>query len=205
MVRKIEKISKMKIKYSLVLAFVFFGYVQLNAQTVIQGTGPSANAIGDFTLGAKAGLNMSTWMGKDLDGVSAKPGAYFGGVAEIPAFVDDLYFQPELLVSFVGADLGPVNANLTYITLPMMAKYHIIDEVAVEFGPQLGFLLSDNWEEDLQGQDTKKIDLGLNIGGGYRLDDNFYFQLRFNFGLTKVLDVSKVYNGVLSIGACYFL
>ncbi|SHJ83625.1 porin family protein [Pseudozobellia thermophila] len=195
----------MKIKYSVVLAFVFLGYVQLNAQTVIQGTGPSGNSVGDINFGAKAGLNMATWMGKDLDGVSAKPGAYFGGIAEIPAFIDDFYFQPELLVSFVGADLGPVNANLTYLTLPMMAKYHIMDEVAVEFGPQVGFLLSDNWEEDLQGQDTKKMDLGLNIGGGYRLNENLYFQLRFSVGVGKVLDVSKVHNGVLSVGACYFL
>ncbi|PKA99507.1 outer membrane protein with beta-barrel domain [Flavobacteriaceae bacterium MAR_2009_75] len=195
----------MKLRLFIVAILFMSGFVHMNAQTVFQGTGPSDRASGDFAFGAKAGLNISTWMGKDKSDVSAKPGLYFGGIGEIPAFIDDLYIQPELLVSLVGADIGPSNVNLTYITLPMMGKYHIIDEVAIEFGPQLGFLIGDNWEEDLQGQDTKKIDLGLNVGGGYRLNENFYFQLRFNFGLSQVLDVANVRNGVLSIGACYFL
>lgn len=195
----------MKLRLFIVATLFLSGFFQMNGQTVFQGTGPSSGSSESFAFGGKAGLNISTWMGKDRSDVSAKPGLYFGGVAEIPAFIDDLYIQPELLVSLVGADIGPSNVNLTYITLPMMGKYHIIDEVAIEFGPQLGFLIGDNWEEDLQGQDTKKIDLGLNVGGGYRLNENFYFQLRFNFGLSQVLDVANVRNGALSIGACYFL
>lgn len=196
----------MKFKNNLLGFIAFIFLAQLQAQTVFQGTGPSSGGIGDdIRFGAKVGFNASTWMGDQIDGVSAKPGAYFGGIAEIPAFLDGFYLQPELLVNFLGADIGPSNVNLTYLSLPMMGKYHILDEVAVEFGPQISFLLGDNWEEDLQLQDTKKIDFGLNIGGGYRMNDQFYFQMRFGFGLTKALDVTKVRNGVFSIGACYFL
>ncbi|MBC6999986.1 porin family protein [Cytophaga sp. FL35] len=186
-----------------ILVFLFFS-IAINAQTVFQGTGPSGSSFGDVKIGGKAGLHVATWMGEDVSGVSQRLGFYAGGIAEIPMFMDDLYLQPELLISLVGADIGPSNVNLTYLTLPLMGKFHIIEEVAVEFGPQVGFLLSDNWEEDLQGQDTKKMDIGLNFGGGYRMNENIYFQMRFGFGLGKVLDITKVRNGVFSIGGSYF-
>ncbi|WP_400073886.1 porin family protein [Zobellia russellii] len=195
----------MKIKFCVILTFVFFGIQSSIAQTVIQGTGPSGGFnMGDIKFGGKAGINFTTWLGNDFDGVSAKVGTYFGGIAEIPV-MDDFYVQPELLFALQGADLGPSNVNLAYLQIPVMGKYHITEEVAVELGPQVGFLLADNWEEDLQFQDTKTIELGVNIGAGYRMDENFYFQFRIGVGLSEVLSVTKAHNGAVSVGAVYFL
>ncbi|MDO6820474.1 porin family protein [Zobellia sp. 1_MG-2023] len=195
----------MKIKFCVILTFVFFGIQSSIAQTVIQGTGPSGGFnMGDIKFGGKAGINFTTWLGNDFDGVSAKVGTYFGGIAEIPV-MDDFYVQPELLFALQGADLGPSNVNLAYLQIPVMGKYHITEEVAVELGPQVGFLLADNWEEDLQFQDTKSIELGVNIGAGYRMDENFYFQFRIGVGLSEVLSVTKAHNGAVSVGAVYFL
>lgn len=196
----------MKIKTLAIFALFCLALQQMNAQTVIQGTGPSGGgAGGDLMIGGKAGLNVSTWLGDGFTGISPRPGVYFGGIAEIPVFLDNFYLQPELLFSFQGADIGVSNINLFYVHLPVMAKYHITEAIAVEFGPQPGFLIGDNWEEEFQGQDTKKFHLGLNLGGGYRLNENLYFQLRFGLGLSKIFDVTKSRNGVLSVGACYFL
>ena len=195
----------MKIKFCVILTFVFFGVQSSIAQTVIQGTGPSSGFnMGDIKFGGKAGINFTTWLGNDFDGVSAKVGTYFGGIVEIPV-MDDFYVQPELLFALQGADLGPSNVNLAYLQIPVMGKYHITEEVAVELGPQVGFLLADNWEEDLQFQDTKSIELGVNIGAGYRMDENFYFQFRIGVGLSEVLSVTKAHNGAVSVGAVYFL
>ncbi|MBT9189642.1 porin family protein [Zobellia russellii] len=195
----------MKIKFCVILTFVFFGIQSSIAQTVIQGTGPSGGFnMGDIKFGGKAGINFTTWLGNDFDGVSAKVGTYFGGIAEIPV-MDDFYVQPELLFTLQGADLGPSNVNLAYLQIPVMGKYHITEEIAVELGPQVGFLLADNWEEDLQFQDTKSIELGVNIGAGYRMDENFYFQFRIGVGLSEVLSVTKAHNGAVSVGAVYFL
>ncbi|CAZ94598.1 Conserved hypothetical periplasmic protein [Zobellia galactanivorans] len=195
----------MKIKFCAILALVFFGVQSSVAQTVIQGTGPSGGMnTGDISFGGKTGINFTTWRGSEFDGISARVGAYVGGVVEIPV-MDDFYVQPELLFSLQGADLGPSNANLVYLQIPVMGKYHITDEIAVELGPQVGLLLADNWEEDLQSQDTESLELGLNIGGGYRMDENFYFQLRIGLGLSKVLEITKAYNAGVSIGAVYFL
>jgi len=196
----------MRMRILIFFALLFFGIQGINAQTVIQGSGPSSGGDGgDMRFGAKGGLNISTWLGDGFTGISPRPGAYVGGIAEIPAFMDGFYLQPELLFSFQGADIGPSNVNLFYVHLPIMAKYHITEEIAVEFGPQPGFLISDNWEEEFQGQDTKKFHLGLNLGGGYRLNENLYFQLRFGLGLSKIFDITNSRNGVVSIGACYFL
>lgn len=196
----------MKTKLYAILAVLFLGLQVICAQTVIQGTGPSDTS-GEIAFGAKAGLNLSTFFGGDFVDIKPRPGAYVGGIAEIPAFADDFYLQPELIFSFQGADIGPENLNLVYVHLPLMGKFHITDEIAVEFGPQIGVLLSDNIDKiDPSGSlESKAAHFGLNLGGGYRLNENLYFQLRFGLGLSKVLEDTELKNGVLSIGACYFL
>jgi len=195
----------MKIKSLIFIALLFFGLQGITAQEVIERKAGPSSGNGGVVFGAKAGLNVSTWLGDGFTGISPRPGMYVGGVAEIPVFTNDFYLQPELLFSFQGADIGPSNTNLFYLQLPIMAKYHINEKIAAELGPQVGFLLADNWDEENSGQDTKKLDLGINFGAGYYLNANLYFQLRAGLGLTKVFDVFKERNGVVSVGACYFL
>ncbi len=190
----------MRVKCFAFFATLFFG-LATNAQGT-QGAG-SSGGLGEIRFGAKVGLNLSTFLGNDFVDISPKAGAYVGGLAEIPAFFDKFYLQPELLLSFQGADVGPKNLNLTYIHLPVIAKYHLTNEIAVELGPQIGFLLADN-ADDLGSLDTNTVHLGLNVGAGYQLHDNFYFQLRFGQGLSRVIDDFDLRNGVWSLGASYF-
>ena len=192
-------------KFICSLLFSIFLLTSMGAQ-VIQGTSNVGNGggIGDLSFGVKAGFGLSTLTSRNFVDISPKPGFYVGGIAEIPAFFDGFYLQPEALIQFQGADIGPSNLNLLYLHVPIMGKYHITDEIAVEVGPQIGVLLADNWDEDVALIDTKKLNLGLNIGGGYRLDDNFYFQLRFSPSLTKVIENTNTRNMAVQVGACYF-
>lgn len=188
------------------LVFVIFLLSNLNAQ-VIQGTsnvGDGAGNTGDMNFGAKAGFGFSTFNGRDFINITPKAGFYVGGVVEIPVFMENLFLQPELILQLQGADIGTSNLNLLYVHLPIMAKYHITEAIAVEFGPQIGFLLADNWDEDLSLINTNKLNVGLNIGGGYRMDENFYFQLRFSPGFTNVIEETKTKNFAIQIGANYF-
>ncbi|WP_373519642.1 porin family protein [Pricia sp.] len=191
----------MKGKFFAIIAMVFFGSAQVYAQ-VIQGSS-SSGSIGEIGFGAKAGLNFTTFLGNDFVDISPKLGAYVGGMAEIPAFFENFYFQPELLLSFQGADIGAGNLNLSYLNLPLMAKYHITEGIAAEFGPQIGVRLSDNGD-DFGGFETNSTQIGLNFGGGYRLNDHFYFQLRIGLGLSKVRKNTDLRNGVVSLGGAYF-
>lgn len=189
----------------LLITIVIFSFQSINAQ-VIQGTSNvgGGGGSGDIMFGVKAGLSGSTFLGSGFANISPQIGFYAGGIVEIPAFFENFYLQPELLFALQGADIGVSNLNLFYVHLPLMAKYHIIDEVAVEFGPQIGFLLSDNWDDPVTQLETNTINFGINIGAGYRMDENFYFQLRFTPGFTKIIDNTNLKNGVVQIGAAYF-
>lgn len=177
----------------------------LHAQ-VIQGTSNVGNggADGEFNFGVKAGFGASTFFGSGFTGISARPNFFVGGIAEVPAFFDGFYLQPELLFSLQGADVGLDNLNLLYLNIPLMGKYHITEQIAAEFGPQIGFLIADNWDDPVTGLETNKLNFGINIGGGYRLNESFYFQLRFSPGFTKILDNTNLTNGVFQVGAAYF-
>ncbi|TMM55919.1 PorT family protein [Maribacter algarum] len=188
-------------------SFIFMTFIiaGVNAQ-VIQGTSNASGGglSGDMMFGAKAGFGFSTFLGRDFFDITPTPGFYVGGLAEIPAFFDGFYLQPEVVIQLQGADIGAENLNLVYLHIPVMAKYHITDEIAVEFGPQVGFLVADNWDEDISIIDTKKVNIGLNIGGGYRMNENFYFNLRISPGLTRVLDGNNIKNFAFQVGANYF-
>ena len=187
----------MNTRYLAALFLVFIGICATRAQD----SGSSGTGI-DIKFGPKVGLHGSSFLGNDFVDITPKIGAYLGGIAEIPVLFENFYLQPEFILSFQGADVGPGNLNLTYLHLPIMAKYHIIDEVAVEIGPQIGVLLGDNGED--YNADVNSGHFGINFGGGYRMNENFYFQARFGFGLSKVIDETDIKNGIFSIGAAYF-
>lgn len=156
---------------------------------------------GDILFGAKAGFVLSDLRGDGIIDNTPHPGFQVGGIVEIP-ITGDFYLDPELLFTMQGTNGIGDNLNLFYLNLPVMGKYHITEEIAVELGPQLGVLLFGNYDDF--NIDANTIDVGLGVGGGYRLDDNFYFQLRFNTGFLKVIDGLKTYNLALQIGASYF-
>ncbi len=87
-----------------------------------------------------------------------------------------------------------------------MGKYYLIKGLSLEAGPQVGVLLSGDYE----GVDVKDsfmdMDLSLNAGIGYKLNNGLNFTARYNFGLTNigVSEDSKVKNGVAQISVGYF-
>ena len=106
----------------------------------------------DVKFGAKTGLNLSNFKG-DLDNVEAKIGFNIGAFVEI-GLSDKFTFQPELLFSTQGAksegsegfDSYEQTNKVNYLNVPLMLKYAVSDKFALEFGPQIGFLLSADRE-----------------------------------------------------------
>lgn len=168
-------------------------------------------AQGDFEFGVKAGLNVSS-LGIDTGlNYTPKPGFHAGVVVDVP-FSDRLSVQPEVLVSLQGGSFVLENLNFLYLNLPIMGKYNIWDELHIEAGPQIGFLLSNNLDGSPLGvgentiyDETNGFDMGLAVGAGYRLNDNFYFQLRYSAGIINAIKDSKSKNRVLQVSAIYFL
>jgi hypothetical protein len=141
---------------------------------------------------------------------------------------DKLIFQPELLYSTQGASLEEsfdsnsikVTNSVDYLNIPLILKYGVTDKLFLEFGPQLGFLLSgkSKYEETYGGETesetedikefTNSIDFGLNFGVSFDIAENIMIGARYNLGLSNIIDEEdsgdeKLQNSVFSLSLGY--
>ncbi|MFV0565153.1 MAG: porin family protein [Flavobacteriaceae bacterium] len=112
----------------------------------------------EIKIGAKAGANLSSLTG-DVDGVKSKIGFHAGGMVEIPVS-GQFYVQPELLFSAQGykVDSNDAVGTMNYLSLPVIGKYYVTDNLSIEAGPQIGYLLSANVKIDDDDDDGIIID-----------------------------------------------
>lgn len=185
-------------------------------------------------FGAKAGLNIANLTGYFPDS-SPLTGFNIGVFGEIK-ITNKFAVQPELLFSTQGnkmkipvLDISSVflysydgKWNLSYLNLPVMAKYYILDKLSIETGPQIGLLLSakakyssdkalpslntSTAEYDIKNY-IKSVDLGLNFGVTYDVSKNLSFNFRYNLGLANInnepMSSSNIKNKVLSLSLGY--
>jgi opacity protein-like surface antigen len=165
----------------------------------------------DVKFGVKGGLNVATLTG-DVDDASSKVGFHVGGFAEIKVS-DKFAVQPELLFSTQGAKSdGDGTLNLSYVNIPVMAKFYVADAFSLEAGPQIGFLTAAKVKRGGESVDIKdelkSVDFGLNFGAGYNLTENLSAGLRYNLGLSDVFKTEggedfKSKNSVFSVSLGY--
>lgn len=168
-------------------------------------------------------LNFVSSSGGDNGGLTA---IYFGVYAEIPVS-EAFSIQPELLYSRQGGTQdgslvfqeGNVNYestfNLSYLTVPVMAKFYVAKGLSLEAGPQIGFLLKSEVDIEVNNallassttEDakdfTKSTDFAFNIGAGYQLNSGLNFNLRYNIGLTDTYEDIDAKNSVFQVGVGY--
>jgi len=141
----------------------------------------------DFSFGAKGGINIASVGGgtyTGFGGLGSKISFHLGGVAEVP-ISEKFAVQPELLYSSQGTKwnfVGGNNLKLDYINLPILGKYYIIEGLSAEAGPVIGFLLSTNANKE----DYNSLDVAFTIGASYKLNENIFFSLRYNKGITDI-------------------
>ena len=165
--------------------------------------------------GLKGGLNIARLGGSDADDIKSKLGFYVGGYAEIPVHTN-ISIQPELQYSGMGwkEDVGGDDPkyNLSYIAIPVMAKYNFTNGIFAETGPQFGVLLAAKVKYD-GGSDNVKDQLKgtcffWNFGLGYNFPGtNFGAGVRYNLGLSRIDEDGDVeaFNRVWQIGLHYQL
>jgi hypothetical protein len=185
----------------------------------------------EVRIGAKGGVNFSSFTGDDLGDVESRTGFHVGGLVEIP-ISEKFSVQPEILYSSQGAkydDAGNeggvdysynITRKLDYIQVPIIAKFYVAEGFALEAGPQVGFLTSskDEFEGTLGGvtvsgdnedlDNISSIDVSLGGGVSYRLPMGVFFGARYNYGLTNIndgdnADDQKIHNNVLQVSAGY--
>ena len=168
----------------------------------------------EIKFGAKAGVNFATFTGDALTGFDTRVSFHIGGLAEIP-LSEKFSIQPELLYSEKGSDFF-TSIDLSYLDIPLMAKYQIIKGLSAELGPVPSILLkAKETKRDVERdvtEYTKTFDLGIGGGVSYELPVGVFFGLRFTKGLMKISQPEKsenpdsqlnVQNNVFQISAGY--
>ncbi|NAS30219.1 outer membrane beta-barrel protein [Flavobacteriaceae bacterium R38] len=156
-----------------IVALAMFGFVSLtNAQSV--------------KFGVKAGANFSNFDVDTSFGSGSPEGAtsFYAGVLVDLGISEKIHIQPEALYSIEGAE----DADVTFIDIPVMLKYYIIDGLNVQGGPQFGILVDAEGGTD----GLKTANFSLNLGAAYEFPVGFFIDGRYNFGLSNISDVSGI-------------
>ena len=164
----------------------------------------------DMKFGVKAGLNLAN---TTADGASMKVGGNFGVFGDFKVS-DKFSVQPEILYSMQGAKASTTASagsftitdertqSLGYINIPVMGKFSVTNDLSLQVGPQIGFLMTVK-EEVVQTSNNQSIfanqtfsstdktgynsvDFGLNFGVGYNITEKFMVDLRYNLGLSEI-------------------
>lgn len=177
----------------------------------------------EFHLGIKGGVNFASIGGDDVGEFDGLTSFHAGLVSEIK-FPGKFAIQPELLYSAQGYESNfnntingvvigeDVSVNLDYLTIPLMAKYYIIDNLAIEAGPQLGLLLSanreseervsganinvtENREEDIKDS-VNGTDIGFAAGLSFNTGTGAFISARYVLGISNINDFTESENSV---------
>lgn len=162
-------------------------------------------------FGIKGGVQLSSLIG-NIENETPKLGLQLGGFAEFRV-AKGLFIQPEILYSTQGGKyeqsginyLYKQELNSSYLNIPIMLKYYVVDKLSVEAGPQIGFLLTAKGQyqiindgEFFYGSGTTKHiyqaqNIGLNIGAGYDFTKNISAGIRYHFGMSNEIRYYPAY------------
>lgn len=172
----------------------------------------------DVSFGIKGGINFSNASQGDFN-TSAITSFHLGGMMEA-RYSDKLAIQPEILFSFQGFDYInenniDSNSRLSYINVPVLLKYYVIEELSLNVGPQIGFLSSAkikrNTPDGSKTEDVKNSlrsnDLSITVGITYYFSKRLNVNARYCHGLTNVVNRladDNFKNRVLQLSVGYF-
>lgn len=137
-------------------------------------------------FGVKAGLNMTNFGGDaDTDGAT---GFYVGGLVDF-TIGENFHLQPELLYSMEGAKTDDVDLGVSYIRIPVMFKYYVMEGLNLQAGPEIAFKAGADDEID---EGIKSMDYGIGVGAAYELTNGLMFDLRYNLGLANISEDDSI-------------
>ncbi len=167
-------------------------------------------------LGVFAGVNYSYFtdgFAKQIN-ASNKFGLQFGVLYNVQ-LTNKISFRPKGIFSVQGDkvsettspfDLNQVDYKLTYLNIPLDFKFG--NKIYIIAGPQVGILLSQNKLSENSVTLKSKYDYGLNLGGGFQVN-NLFFELGMYQGLMNLFSVPSttqeedIRNGLLKFTVGY--
>ena len=146
-----------------------------------------------FSIGPKAGLNISNYTGGNIE-TDALVGYHIGGIINY-GFGDHFSIQPEVLFSTQGAKVNNNGVKndfkISYVTVPVMLKLKTTGGFYVEAGPQVAFRTSSDIPDQTINNFAKGLDLSAGAGLGFQSSIGLGVGVRYMAGLSKVGDFSS--------------
>ncbi len=161
----------------------------------------SANAQ-SIHFGVKAGANFSD---VDSDFSTSNLTSWHGGAFVEVGLFQNFAIQPEVLYSSQGAKVdGTDDIKLDYINVPVVAKFYLItDKLALEAGPQFGFLVNDNYSNVIDDYKAKNFDFAVLGGLSLNITQNIFVSGRYVVGLTDTTKDADVTNKTIQASVGY--
>ncbi|HSD08209.1 porin family protein [Flavobacterium sp.] len=165
-----------------------------------------ANAVSAQSWGIRAGANISDVNGNGFD-ADSKTGLYVGVYREIPLVKSLLFIQPEVQYSQEGFSTDTQDVKLDYLTVPVLAKIYAVKLLSFETGPQFGFKVSDNLNDNIvNAKDfvpSWAFGASLNLPLGLSINARYITALNDNFELENGFDNLSGKNQVIQVGAAF--
>ena len=167
------------------------------------------HAVGSFNLQPKVGVSIANVT--ESKGTDPRVGIVAGLEGEYQA-TDIFSVSAGVLYSMQGAkanwdNLIDATNRLDYINVPIMANVYVVKGLAVKLGVQPGFNVSNKLAANNRATvdnpvKAQSVDVAIPVGVSYEYN-NFQLDARYNWGVTKVYEGSKVKNSVFQITLGY--
>lgn len=155
-------------------------------------------------IGIKAGPNFAKINTESTVGENYKSRTGFHGGAFVLFKLTKIGIQPELIFSQQGSKVefngNDLEANYSYMNIPLIFKLYTIAGINLQLGPQFGFITTAEEETlDFNGVKTKQdikdelkgSDISLAFGAGWDLPFGLTLDARYNLGLSKINNVPQ--------------
>jgi len=143
-------------------------------------------------LGVRVGIGSSNFSNGDVQRaynslIRPHFGAYYGMKVFEKLTVEPGLFYSGKGMSTVNVQKKEYEESLSYLDIPILARYAVNEDFNVFVGPQVGFLLARTYtEESVKITDTAPVG-GYEIGGvfgvGYQLTAELNLQASYDFGI----------------------
>ena len=184
---KFNHLKKKEMKKLMIMAALVLSSVCAMAQ----------HEVGSFTLQPKVGINFANMTNMN------KPSMRVGLAAGLEAE----YYASDIVSVSLGAiysmqgckaknEYVKETLKLDYINVPILANVYVVPGLAVKLGIRINkkidgeFSTGEEASGELTKDDVKGFDLSIPVGISYEFA-NFQLDARYNFGLTKAINVEK--------------
>lgn len=156
-----------------------------------------------FEIGIKGGpslvdvdvVGISGGIDNERQYLKMRPSYHIGAFGSVD-LNNKFYLQAELLYANKGFSSdyprsSEAYLHFHYLTIPVLLNYKIVERLHGGVGGTFGYMLaarskSEGRNLDVNWRYDNKIDIGINVGAKYEINDKINLEIRYTYGLSNL-------------------